>query len=52
MGTAARYGQENGTRATPNMSVTTGDITSHTSTVSTAHDRRETRKRGRGSSGS
>src|SRR5580692_7372464 len=46
IGTAARNGQENGTRATPNISVTTGDITSHTSTVSTAHDTKEARNRG------
>src|ERR1700733_3683822 len=38
IGTAARNGQENGTSATPNMSVTTGDSTTHTSSVSTAHD--------------
>src|SRR5580704_6069242 len=48
MGTAARYGQENGTRATPNISVTTGDITSHTSTVSTAHDTIDAKNRGLG----
>ena len=46
IGIAARNGQENGTRATPNISVTTGDITSHTSTVSTAHDTKEIRNRG------
>ena len=51
MGTAARYGQENGSRATPNISVTTGDMTSPTTTVSTAQDRTEVRKRGRASLG-
>ena len=51
MGTAARYGQENGSRATPNISVTTGDITSPTRTVSTAHDTTEIRKRGLGRAG-
>ena len=48
MGTAARKGQENGSSATPNISVTTGDITSPTSTVSTAQDTSETMNRGRG----
>ena len=47
IGTAARYGQENGSRATPNISVTTGDNTSPTSTVSTVQDTTEVRKRGR-----
>src|SRR5580693_5825124 len=47
IGTAARYGQENGSRATPNISVTTGDNTSPTSTVSTMQDTTEVRKRGR-----
>jgi len=48
MGTAARKGQENGSSATPNISVTTGDITSPTSTVSTAQDTSEAMNRGRG----
>src|SRR5580693_2576026 len=47
IGTAARYGQENGSRATPNISVTTGDNTSPTRTVSTMQDTTEVRKRGR-----
>ena len=48
IGTAARNGQENVTRATPNISVTTGDITSPTRMVSTAQDTNEFRKRGLG----
>src|SRR5262249_32641906 len=44
----ARKGQENGTSATPNISVTTGDITSPTSTVSTAQDTSEAMNRGHG----
>ena len=51
MGTAARYGQENGSRATPNISVTTGDSTTPTRTVSTAQDPTEVMKRGFGRPG-
>ncbi len=51
IGTAARYGQENGSRATPNISVTTGDMTSPTRMVITAHDTTELAKLGRGRAG-
>src|SRR5579872_7402096 len=46
IGTTARNGPENGTSATPNITVTTGDSTSHTSSVSIAHEANTAPKRG------